>query len=148
MPYCFSVYKQNYHIARASSGETAHSDWCIAGLYCPVMSTGTMKLLMPGFWMYQQFQNYKQMNADQKESIDKQKRIRKTTSKPNGSKYFERKGNHVNGSSCQSLVVTHAYNNGMHAQPPVHSQSLVNGQSSIFTCELRKYSQNLKTFTG
>ena len=36
----------------------------------------------------------------------------------------------------------------MHAQPPVHSQSLVNGQSSIFTCELRKYSQNLKTFTG
>lgn len=51
-------------LARAISGETACSDWCIARHSSPVMPTGIMRLLMPGFWTDWQFQKYKQTNAD------------------------------------------------------------------------------------
>ena len=50
-------------MVRATSGETARSDWTIAGNYSPPMPTGIMKLLMPGFWTDRQFQKYKQTNA-------------------------------------------------------------------------------------
>ena len=83
---------------------------------------------------------------ERKTRIDKQKRITKTTSKLNGSEYFfERTGNH-----CKCLLLSifdsyaYTYNKSTHAKPPV----LVNGQSSIFARELRKYSQYLKAFAG
>ena len=77
-------------MARAAFGETARSDWSIAGRYSPIMPTDIMKFLMPGFWTDRQLrQNYKQTR------IDKQKPKAKRPSKPNGSEYFEKKGNHV-----------------------------------------------------
>ena len=55
----------------------------------------------------------------------------KTTSKPNGSDYFERIGNHVNNNCTVRMQIC---------------QFSSMAQSSIFARELRKYSQNLKAF--
>lgn len=66
-------------MARAAFGETARSDWSIAGRYSPIMPTDIMKFLMPGFWTDRQFrQNCKQTRIDKQKPKTKKGRVNRT----------------------------------------------------------------------
>ena len=85
---------------------------------------------------------------ERKNRIDKWKRKTKNSSKPNGSEYFERIGNHVNVSSCQNLTVMRTY--AWKAASFIHKVlSMVNPpfSNTAKTCKFRFTGINLRRFS-